>query len=70
MGLLGPNGLPIRREEPVSADVLQIVANARKLQEQGNATQALQQMIFAFQQNIHSPFFLIRNGNWMCCGET
>jgi tetratricopeptide (TPR) repeat protein len=56
-GLLGPDGQPIgggANDANVSDEVKEIIARAKEIAAQGDAAQALQQMVFAFQTDVSS----------------
>ena len=58
MRILGPDGLPLESGPPVSEETRKIVDNAIALAEQGDPAGALQQMVFAFQNDVASDLVL------------
>ncbi len=58
MRILGPDGKPIETGPAVSEEVQKIVENARAIAQQGDPATALQQMVFAFQQDVTSNLVL------------
>jgi hypothetical protein len=58
MRILGPDGKPIETGPPVSDEVKQIIERAKAIAQQGDPVSALQQMVFAFQQDVTSNLVL------------
>ena len=58
MRILGPNGEPLESVPAVSEEVRQIVERAKAIAAQGDPGTALQQMVYAFQQDVSSDFVL------------
>ena len=54
MRILGPDGKPISTAPPVSDEVKQFVEQAAAIAAQGDPATALQQIVFAFQQDVNS----------------
>jgi tetratricopeptide (TPR) repeat protein len=58
MRILGPDGQPIQSGPPVAPEVRQAVEQAKAIAEQGEPHNALQQMVFAFQQDVRSDLVI------------
>ena len=58
MRILGPDGKPISTAPPVSDEVVQFVERAREIAAQGDPASALQQIVFAFQQDVESDLVI------------
>ncbi len=58
MRILGPDGKPISTAQPVSDEVVQFVERAKEIAAQGDPASALQQIVFAFQQDVSSDLVL------------
>ena len=58
MRILGPDGKPIESGPPVSPEVRQLVEQAKAVAANGEPHSALQQMVFAFQQDVTSDLII------------
>jgi hypothetical protein len=58
MRILGPDGKPISTSPPVNDEVKQFVEQAQSIAAQGDPASALQQIVFAFQQDVNSDLVL------------
>src|SRR5580658_9231139 len=58
MRILGPDGKPISSAPPASEEVTKFVEQARAIAAQGDPANALQQIVFAFQQDVNSDLVL------------
>lgn len=58
MRILGPDGQPIESGPPVSEEVRKLVEQAKATAQQGDPATALQQIAFAFQQDVRSDLVL------------
>src|SRR5579862_2117595 len=58
MRILGPDGKPIEPEAPVTEEVKQFVERAAAIAADGDPASGLQQLVFAFQQDVNSDLVL------------